>query len=368
MYKSLIVFVFIVIGSNAYSQRTDFIATDSTINSGVKLIKATPQKNARFIRVRDNKGTLNYTPEDLQSYGFKNGQVFESHTLTMNGVQQNWFLRRVFKGKHSIYFLPVDKQKKLFILPHDSLPMQEIPKQGLKEFLTKYVDDCEKSKINVRHVKLNENSIGRFFRDYQGCSSSSLPRVRYGFFAGLNVTGLSSNDADAVTSIPEYDQMVGFQVGFRVISPIGRSNFAFVTGPVFQNFKSSHEFEDNNRAYDLVINQSRLNLPLMLRYTFHKLKSNPFIELGPGYSKFLYGRNTLYSYETIDDNILIDIDENSAAIAEDQVGFSAHAGAIINYDANLSISCKIGFKKWYAVNSSESLTVNQIALTLELLF
>ena len=367
MKKWFYAFVIVFLVDHAHSQTNDFIETDSTFEFGVRLIEGSRLENSQFIRLKKGKEVIQYSPRDIKSYGFK-GNVFESLSIITNGREERWFFRRVVKGKLSIYFLPVGKREKFFVKSDDDLALKEIPNDGLENFLREHVKDCDMSVKNAKHVKLKENSIARFFKDYDGCSNSYLPRFRYSLSVGVNVTGLSANNAEGIVGSLNYEQTVGFRVGFTIISQIEQSNFALITGPTFQTYKSSNQLAGDDFTYDAVINQSRLNLPLLLRYSFYKSKSIPFIEFGPSYSRFLNGTSSFYSYETINNSVYIEREESSF-IDEHQIGLAFGSGIIIDYDANLSFSGRIGFEKWYPTRASDNLLgVNQIVITLGVLF
>lgn len=356
---------------HAYSQ-TSFIATDSSVYTGEKIILGTEYENALYIKVKDKKGEITtYTANDLLEYGLKNGQIYRSFNVGSDGKNERYFFLRLFKGKYNIYYLPGSiKTNNFYITTNDSLSLVAIPnnREAYLDFLKAYIDDCPQATENIEHVELTKNSLTRFFMDYQTCSNSYLPRLRFGYKMGISYNKLNPTGTAEILTKPDYQFNSDFFLGAFVDIPIGTSNYSLITSPSFNNYASSIAFESLDRTYDLIINEWRLNVPVLARLSFFNHRTVPFIETGPLYSVKLKGENTLFNYSTTGDNIYIELDE-APFIPTHQLGFSLGAGIILKYNSDYSFMFRAGFNKCYGiVKQKESLIVNDVSFTTGLMF
>lgn len=366
-------FIFVTIAislllSKGYGQRNNYIETDSTYLIGIRLIKEKPKINAQFIRVKKKNEVVEYKPNDLKGYGFKDGSIFESFEININNQKKSYFLEKIYSGSLNLYFLPIDSEKKYFIAQAGGTSLTELPRRDIGESLLPIVGSCENSTSNTKWVSYTRGSLIRYFRNFDDCSKGSFPRFRFSLAVGSSFNRLSIKKSDNLLNTANHKYTSGLRVGFQAISPIGPSDFSFDTGLILDSYRSSTVFNTRDKTYDLVINQLRISIPIMLRYTFHSLRSSPFISIGSKYSRNISGKNILFSYQYSQDNIIIDTEEANF-IAENQLGFSFQSGLIIKYDNHYSVLLHAAFDRTFSVLESEGrINVNQFMVGLGLMF
>jgi hypothetical protein len=94
----LLTFITTFISLACYPQ-VAYIATDTTLSSGLNLIEGIRSNNAFYIRVNRRGETIKYTPDQLQGYGLKDGTVFTSKEVSLpDGENKELFLQDLSQG------------------------------------------------------------------------------------------------------------------------------------------------------------------------------------------------------------------------------------------------------------------------------
>src|SRR5688572_9769045 len=188
--KYCLTVIVVALFSHCSVSQDSYIATDSSMNTGMKIMEGGAKDNAQFIRVNVNGKIVRYTPDNLQEYGLKDGGSFHSFNISSNGVEKGYFFERLFKGRYSIYYLPDNMGSSTFyITPNDTIPLAGIPREKDQyiNFLVDYVRDCPLAVKNAAHIKMTKNGLVRFFMNYENCSKSHMARFRYGINAGMAI-------------------------------------------------------------------------------------------------------------------------------------------------------------------------------------
>ena len=126
------------------------------------------------------------------------------------------------------------------------------------------------------------------------------------------------------------------------------------------------EYLDTNCAKtylgNLDVDQTRLNLPIALRYTFLNLKISPFIEAGAVYSTRIQGSSTLLT----DNSISL---AGFSTISDGQFGLSAGVGVIFKYNSRFSLVLQTEYNKLYPTQKQNGLLlIDDISFSIGTLF
>lgn len=345
--------------------------TDTSLVSGVKLLDGGPADNAKFIKVIVEDSTVTYTPYDLAGYRLKDGRVFQSFSVESNGSPGRFFLERIFKGRHALYQLQDEKNELFFFRENDSSQLQVVPNDpaAYAKFFGSYVKNCPKSTSKLKHLRLTVNSLVRFFRDNENCSHHHLPRRRYGLIAGISLNEFVPQQKTGLLHSLVFQYHRGYFAGLFVDSPLGVSNYTLSVGATVHHFTGSATFEDANAfIYDLATNELRLDVPLLVKYSFYKGRTIPFIEGGLVYSRVINSETLFFRYEEKNNDIFIEVDE-PWFITGHQAGMSFAAGAVFKYSSKYSCQIKAGYSRLYSVEKrTDTLLVNELLFSLGLLF
>ena len=349
---SLVLFI-----SEKLTAQNDFITIDSTLNSGVELIRGSSLMNAQFIRLKSKDSILTYTADDLIEYGFKGDIYYKSFNVEVNGASKWYFFERLVEGKLNLYYLKTKSElNSYYLYQNDSSGLIPIPeeKEEYVKLITAYVHDCQTSVNNVEYVNLNRNIIKRFFQDYQKCTRRALPRFRYGFNVGVSLIALVPGEPSGILGVPKYNNQVKFQMGGFVDIPIGTSNFSLHPETYVIQKSSTVAFSDAIYNYDLVINNLSINFPLLVRYTLMSFKNSLFFEIGSNYSRAIKNESVLYFYDINEDEIFVEIDE-TPRVQDDQFGYAVGIGMVFNYDSRSSFFSSLRYGKLYNLKKERML-------------
>lgn len=370
MRKQILILSFIVITLPFLSAQRGYIVQGSSSSSGLRIQSGSDKENSQFIRVKANDRAewIEYTPNDILEYGFKNGDVYVSLEVTIQGKTKAYFLRRIFEGDYNIYLLNVDSIYDFYIDSKDSDFVKKIPedKNSRTEFLSSYLENSSRSLKNLQYIKTSESSLVRLFSDHDSGSNSYFPIKRFSIGIGFNSYNFLNNNAQ-IESIESLDRKNNLSVTALVDIPVATSNFSIEGGIGYQSFNSSNVFSRGNSSFDFVSNYSRLNLPISLKHTFYNLKKSPFIKAGVIYSRAIESASTLHTYTELDNTVFIEIDDSSL-ISPNYLSFLISAGLVLNYDSNHSFALELAYSRSSSLlSSNNALGINQISILLSML-
>ena len=369
--KSIIPCVRILILLNVFTHsaiaQRGFVKTDSTVITGVRVLEGSPKENAQSIQVKSGTTIRRYTPSEATEYELKNGRQFQS--LAINSKQ--YFFEHLSTGKYDVYYLPKTfTGSEFYISAGDSIPLTGLPTRQ-KEFrkaLRSYVQDCPQALRNVRHVRMNRNSVGRLFDDYQTCRNRYLPRPHIGMTFGVVYPKLRTKVSWEPIMRAQYERQQNYFVGLFADMPIRRSNFSVAVEPTLYHSEGSDLFDYRGLTYLLTYDELRLALPVMIRYTLLGKKESPFIEFGPAILRNINGSEKLYTYQQEGSDIFVSV-VDPPLIAPNQIGLTAGFGFLIRQNSACTIMFQCRANKFYVTNEQlGSLKSNEIMFTLGLLF
>ena len=392
-YKSLLfLFFYIPLYSSAQvdyyiKDTTTFIGNISIVNQGDKL-------NALSLKFRMNDSLVEFSPDEIREYGFKNGVVYRSFRINVNGESKTYFFKRLYKGTTNLYYLKTkERGEEFFITKHDSLGLKILPpdKSKYTQILKETLTECETIINDLPSVSLNKAHLNRLFIDYHECHGYPHPRTRFGLYLGLTSTKYAANDFTTLLHIIDFKNSIRLMAGGFLDIPLGKGNFSFhpelygrYIGAVYS--KQGIILDDNisNNPtqigpvgtspssiildYDMVINHTSLSLPLLLRYNFYRPETSLFFEGGPLYSRTIKDNSTFFLYENLKDEVIYHT-PLPPYFLKNQFGYALGGGAIIKYGSNSSIYSALRYSQFYNLgNEVMPLNFSEIHLHVGLMF
>ncbi|MGL1888199.1 MAG: PorT family protein [Reichenbachiella sp.] len=354
--------VLILLMQTAYSQKNAYIATDSTLSSGIKLIQGTHRDNAQIIRLKRKNEEIGYSAEELTEYGFKNGTIYESKSISVSGQTKQVFLERLEHGKISLFFY-TEKGIKTFFLERDSTVFIEINKgDNYRKIISEYTNDFAWKANQVLLVKYNRKSLSKLISLYNNDRNKPLPFPRLGIITGFKSTSLSVPSSISVEQLEGISFNPSPSLSFGVFGdlPIEMSDFSLNVGVNFSKSGFSVSSISSRSDVDVVINISSIDTPVLLRYTIPTLVWRPFIIAGGIYSYHLKNESEIYE-SSIDQNV-ITIHEviQESLISEGMLGYSFGIGLQRNLNYKKIASVEFRFNQLYG--NKNTLNKNQFEM------
>jgi hypothetical protein len=183
--------------------QSGFINKYDAVSFNVKMKDQGAIKNGlTCILVGKDQTQASYTPAQVRQYGLANGTVYQAQEITVNGKKQRVFLKRLVRGKVSLYSFKSKKGTRYYLAKGDTTELREISsdKKRAQEIYSAFVSDCAQALDNSKFVSLNQGSLIRFIRDYNLCSSNPLPRLTYGLLLGVSSSKPTPASIDGVLS------------------------------------------------------------------------------------------------------------------------------------------------------------------------
>lgn len=323
----LLLVAFIPFISNA---QRGHISIDSTTSSGIKLINGGEINNAQFIKMRKGNEIIEYTPEEVKEYGFREGSTYVSKYITISGVPKRVFLERLTKGKLTLYYYR-EKGLKTFFLEKDSTLLVELPKGekgSYKTALQQFTSDCPQLMNANKLTSYKKLPLTKVVERYHECKPRPFPHFRYGLIAGCEFSKLiptNENDFNTIDNF-NFGYKGGFMFGAFLDAPIYVSDVSFHMELLYSSHNYSYNKVINENDIDFLASISSLKLPALFRYTYPSNKIRPFINAG-GFISYNFSHDySLYKTERYGNVIEINRLEDLAEISDFQFGFSGGIG------------------------------------------
>lgn len=307
-------------------QKTDYIATDTTLNSGVILIPGSPSENAKWIRVQGKGRLFKYYPDQILEYGLRNGTIYKSKQITIDGKEKTVFLERLEDGQVKLYFFS-EAGTRTFFIEEDNKGLTEISKDNYQEHLSNYASDFDGAATQVKFTKYNRGSLSRLVEIFNEKQSRPLPFNRVGITAGLSRTNLKvrSDNANQPLNRIGFTPSSSFNIGVFGDFPILMSDFSVNTGINISSASYSVNSSGLDSDVDLLIDFTTINIPIMIRYTWPFMNLRPFLNIGITYSYHSNKSSDLYETTFNQNEILINRSDESL-ITDSMWGTTVGAG------------------------------------------
>ncbi len=289
--------------SDALAQRS-FIETYARFLPNAPLIEGRPHNNSQFIRLKSNGDTINLYPNDVISYGLKNGKIFYSRRIELEGETLRVFVENIEHGEVNLYYY-VDKERRAFFIEKGSGGLIEIPfdAEARHDTLTKYVGDYPWMKDPIRQTRYSRNTLSRLVALYNRGRNRPLSYFKWGVNAGINHTtigvpiagmsdrlaGLPRNSRFPLLATADFAPSNTIVIGLFADDPIKKSSFSYHYGVSIS--KSTLESRHNRVVTDInsfayrsdiysKLELIALDFPFMIRYTLPERRLRPFVNLG----------------------------------------------------------------------------------------
>lgn len=325
--------------------------------------------NFKICQIRKGEKKIQYSPDQVKSYGFSDRRFYKAFSIDVNGRQEKYFLLLLSAGKVNLYYAVIEGEKKYFLANSIHLNPVEVPHllNTNKMFVENILPDCPQAIKNSPYVRTRKNDLIRYIKDYNRCANRPLLRNRYGFELGTTSYNLISVHYPGTYPIPLNMNSLGFSFGAFADIPFSTINLSFHPELNFEHFSDSKALK-NEDNYDLVLNSSSVSIPVYLRYTVLKNFLSPFFQIGPVYSKSIQNNSRLYQYKTVNNNVFISIPEPQV-LQNDLAGFSVGTGAILNYGSKYSCFGELNYSTIYNLRHQYNLLRrNELTIKFGILF
>jgi hypothetical protein len=353
--------------SFSLSAQENYIATDSSLATGIKVLDGGDLLNAKFCRVMQKDQSIQYSPEEIKEYGFKDGRVYISKVITVKDSSKQVFLERLVKDTTSLYYYR-DSIMKVFYLEKEQAGLVEIHRNAIEnsgltfhEMLAGLTIDCRYVSDAARLVSYRKKSLSRFVENYNTCKPKAFPFFKYGMYAGIGfstlvyVAGIGNEyfkTENKYFKNADFDYDPGLVFGFFIDYPIRVSDFSIHPEVYFTKNDYSDNYEMDGQEIDVTINTSAVNIPLLFRYAVHTVKARPYVGVGLIYAYQFKQEFEIY-LTPLDGSI--DEPENPdlpAPVVTNQFGLSAGAGLEVNLNYRLRFYLDTRYNVLYGVEVS----------------
>ena len=368
MYKILLTTVFIFLFLfNSFSQK-GYYANDTLKTVGVVIADRGSILNSKSCQIKNKDTITEFSPYEIVEYGISEDQIYVAKDIFVNDTLKRVFLEVLLKGKTTLYYYRNENYSTFFI-SKDSVTLIEVPekvnneKQYYKSVLRYITSDCQEVTDAINLVKYNRKPVTELINRYNTCEDKPFPFTKFGILGGYELSRLA-NPSQATPSFLEYldYQSNGFfTFGLFADIPILPTNFSVH----FELYHSSHKFSEtgtkNNEYYDLTANQNAIKMPILLRYSFNKGKTIPYINAGGIFGFNYRNENAIYLTNSNNNNINIEKLDNILVMSQFQYGFSAGGGIERKINYRNALFLELRFNKLFG-QSKNTLGNNELQL------
>lgn len=325
---TILVLVLLCFATDTFAQRS-FIETYARFLPNAPLIEGRPSDNSQFVRLKSKGDTIFLYPNDVISYGFKNGKVFYSRRIELNGESLRVFIENIDHGEVSLYYY-VDKEKRAFYLEKGTNGLVELPFDAAarQDTLTKYIGDYPWMKDPIRQSRYSRNSLSRLISLYNRGRNKPLSYFKWGITAGLINTTIgvpTPGRADRLTNLPRNSRFPVLAtadfipantvfVGLFADDPIKKSSFSYhygigISKSVLDSRHSRFLSDPNGRRITTDISAEieliTLDFPFMIRYTLPERRLRPFVNLGMNMSYHIRNQYRIEEFRPDSGNTIV---------------------------------------------------------------
>lgn len=368
MYKILLTTVFFFVFIIKIFGQNGYYSDDSTKTIGVKIIDRGSVFNAESCHVEKKDSTFTFSPYEINEYGISKNLIYVARNIQLRDTIKRVFLEVLFKGKTSLYFYK-NRDYKTFYISKDSASLVEIPRNKDKEkhyyqsVLSEVTNDCPEIADAIKVVRYNRKPLTELINRYNSCEDKPFPFTKFGVLGGYELSSLANPPQVNPSLLENFDYQFNgfFIIGLFADLPVIPTNFSVH----FELYHSSHSFSESatkdNEIYDLTVNQNSLKMPILLRYTFNRGKTNPFLNAG-GIIGFNYeNENSIYITNKRTNTIEINKLENISVNSPFQYGFSAGGGIERKINNKNALFFELRFNKLFGL-SKNTLGNNELQL------
>lgn len=352
---------------NSFGQ-AGYFANDTLKSVGLKIVDAGSIQNARYCRVINGETETKYSPYEINEYGINKFRIYYAKDINLKDSTKRVFLQLLSDGNTKLYYYEEENYRTFFV-QKDSSSLLELPKQlnGEKNFykniISSFTQDCQGITDAIPFVRYNKKSLIEIFKRYNLCENKPFPFTKFGILGGYEFSRLA-NPSQVTPSFLEYldYQSNGFfTFGLFADIPILPTNFSVH----FELYHSSHKFSEtgtkNNEYYDLTANQNSVKIPVLLRYSLNRGKTNPFVNVGGIIAYNYKHQNTIYLSSIKNDNVEVEVLNGISVFSGFQYGFSGGGGIERKINYRNALFLELRFNKLFG-QSKNTLGNNELQL------
>lgn len=222
-----------------------------------------------------------FTPDDIDAYGFLDGQIYVSAEIQINGINKSVFLEEVINADSVIvYYYPFESQDYFFVLKAGSPVLEKVT--DIKAFWNLLVDENSCSQIKDKiSKKLTRRKIKHYYQAYKNCNTNLFQKIHYGLTFESGFMRLDYNNKNPNTGLihkgSEWTALNSFvAVGAFLQIPLDEY-FNFRPELLYSTIFHNQYFQ---KMWRNTINRIELNADF--RYNLNNFKGNkiPYIDVG----------------------------------------------------------------------------------------
>jgi len=337
---------------------------------GVKLINGGELVNSRLCQVQLGEKTTEYTPYEVEEYGFENGRIYVSKEIRLADSPQRVFLERLHKGETSLFYYR-QKGVKTFFIQKDSNLLVEIPKRNAagedySKQLLNLTNDCPDVSDASKLVSYKKDPLTKLITRYNDCELKPFPHFKFGLIIGYEFAKLvpsekhiDGNDniiRDRDNYLDQFDYKFDgdFSIGLFIDNPIFVSDFSVHAELLFSKHGYTYNYTSNAKDLDLKMNISSLSLPLLLRYTLPENKFRPYFNAGLRYAYLIKNDYSLYETSKTDNTIKPKSLIEGSILSKSEIGYAVGCGLEYDLDFKRAIFLEVRFSKLYGISKDYS--------------
>ncbi|WP_165699420.1 porin family protein [Hymenobacter jejuensis] len=289
-------------GLTAFAATAQRVNQDYLVTAGGDTLRGRLQIPEKLKTVRlyqEGKGTTEFAPAEVTSYGDADGPIGVSKAVGPHGNRQ--FVAPLVHGFVSLYTgKNTDGDLRYYLQPADTAYVIEVAPGTARLTYLKVLTGCPTldftySKIESRYPYTTPG-VTSLITTYNTCRQPQQPsqvvkapngiRTSYGIKAGLNASDFKFSQKPYTG---QHQKALGYQVGLFV-QTTNKSRLSALVEITYLALRSSYgpiDYFNGYAAYTTTlttsVRYSQLQIPLLLRYTFGRKSIHPYLNAGPSY-------------------------------------------------------------------------------------
>jgi hypothetical protein len=351
-------------------EQNNYYRGNGVISVGSKIIDMGDQSNARICKVKKGKKELQFTPYEIDEYGFNDGRIYMARNIRISDSVHRVFLLQLSKGNTNLYYLR-EKHLKTFFVEKDSSQLIELPenkdeKDGeyFRDQLVGITAGCPAVTDAIKVVSYNKMSMRKLFRRYNHCESRPFPFLKFGLLGGYGWTALDPSDIE-LNALDEfffgYDGR--FVMGLFMDNPILMSDFSMHLELTYNKYGFTYNEIIDNRDVDFVANVSSLGMPVLVRYSYPSNKIRPFVNAGGYLSCNFKNENSLFEASVNHNVVEINELKETTLISKYMGGLAMGGGFEYRLDFRRSLFIDFRYYRLFGLNSKQSMIFSEFLVT-----
>ncbi|NDW13754.1 PorT family protein [Bacteroides sp. 214] len=305
MKKSIITtFVLLLTIFPALQAQETYIIKNDTLVTGLNLILASGRKKYHEVieEKRKNNVLKIYTPNIISEFHTDN-KTFVSMSSPVDGEEQKVFLYQLVKRDSITVYQYANKEKNYLFFRKNEGELKEITAQNnpYSTYINEKYEGNSTHPINSYQIRPTPQSIRFAEKLIYTQNRNLLSHIRYGIWIGGGISTISKS------TIPKENTNTHLFAGLFLNIPVYtyfsvHSEISFMQEAYSYHYKSSE-------TIDKTFNRKSLFMPIMLRYSFNKIKGNfiPYIQAGP---------STHFALKQKEEKQFLSISDENASIEE----------------------------------------------------